>query len=260
MSGAEVSFDEQGYAAILRRALTLGYTPVPLCEGLAAGEKSLILRHDVDYSIEKAVRIAELEAELGLRSTYFILLGGPFYNVLAPKGRQALRRIASLGHEIGLHFDTSAYPDDSAAARANFAAERDLLAASSGVPVRSASQHNPSDKNPLDLGGLVELDAYAPALMTRYRYVSDSCMRWRSETPLDLIESGADVYFLTHPIWWTTPGQSLYGRLAHALGDMQAGLNAEMTQIVDYLGFLLAERERLDAEFKARRGWAESAD
>ncbi|HEY0327414.1 MAG TPA: hypothetical protein VGC46_15735 [Allosphingosinicella sp.] len=258
MSGAEIDFGEDGYAAILRRALGLGYKPVPLCDGLDAGEKSLILRHDVDYSIEKAVRIAELEAGLGLRSTYFILLGGPFYNVLAPKGRQALARIAALGHEIGLHFDTSAYPEDPAAARANFAAERDLLAAAAGVPVRSASQHNPSDKDPLDLSGLVELDAYAPPLMARYRYVSDSCMRWRAETPLDLLESGVDVYFLTHPIWWTTPGQSLYGRLAHALGDMQAGLNGEMTQIVDYLGFLLAERDRLDAEFKARRGWGES--
>ena len=259
MTGAAIDFDEQGYAAILRRALALGYAPVPLSEGLEAGEKSLILRHDVDYSIEKALRMAEIEAELGLRSTYFVLLSGLFYNVMAPKGRRALRRIAQLGHEIGLHFDTSAYPEDSAGARANFAAERDLLAAAAGVPVRSASQHNPSDKDPLDLNGLVDLDAYAPQLMARYRYVSDSCMRWRAETPLDLLETGVDVYFLTHPIWWTTPGQSLYGRLAQALGDMQADLNADMTQIVDYTGVLLAERERLDAEFKARRGWDESA-
>lgn len=259
MSGAGIDFDQQGYAAILRRALALGYTPVPLCEGLGAGEKSLILRHDVDYSIEKALQIAELEAQLGLRSTYFILLSGLFYNPLAPKGRRALTRIAEFGHEIGLHFDTSAYPEDPADARANFVAERDVLAAAAGVPVRSASQHNPSDKDPLDLSGLVDLDAYAPALMERYRYVSDSCMRWRSETPLDLLETGVDVYFLTHPIWWTTPGQSLYGRLAHALGDMLSDVSADMTHIVDYTGVLLSERERLDAEFKARRGWGESA-
>ncbi len=37
-------------------------------------KKSVILRHDVDYSIEDSLKLSELEQRLGVKSTYFILL------------------------------------------------------------------------------------------------------------------------------------------------------------------------------------------
>ena len=37
-----------------------------------------ILRHDIDYSPESALTMAEMEAEMGLRASYFILFSSPF--------------------------------------------------------------------------------------------------------------------------------------------------------------------------------------
>lgn len=76
------------------------YADVPRC---------VILRHDVDQSLSQALRMAELEAEEGVRSTWFVLLRTDFYNVFSKAGTEALRHIRSLGHEIGLHFDEASY-------------------------------------------------------------------------------------------------------------------------------------------------------
>ena len=72
--------------------------------------RCVILRHDIDSSLDQAVRLAELEAKAGVSSTWFILLRTNFYNVASKSGQQALRRIQALGHEIGLHFVEVCYP------------------------------------------------------------------------------------------------------------------------------------------------------
>ena len=47
--------------------------------------RPVILRHDIDYDLPKALGIAETEAAFGAggqaRSTYFVLLSSDFYNV-----------------------------------------------------------------------------------------------------------------------------------------------------------------------------------
>lgn len=74
--------------------------------------RCVILRHDIDYDMGQAVRLAELEAEEGVRSTYFVLLRTDFYNAASRAGQEALQRIQALGHEIGLHFDEASYAPD----------------------------------------------------------------------------------------------------------------------------------------------------
>jgi hypothetical protein len=71
-------------------------------------ERFLALRHDMDHDVENSVRLAEWEAEHGYRATYYVLhgdwyWGGPATTSPAPFVLRALDRIASLGHEIGLH-------------------------------------------------------------------------------------------------------------------------------------------------------------
>lgn len=54
--------------------------------------RCVILRHDVDTSLDQAVKLAELEAEEGVRSTWFVLLRTDFYNVASKAGQTALRK------------------------------------------------------------------------------------------------------------------------------------------------------------------------
>ena len=43
-------------------------------------KRCIIMRHDVDNSLSQAVRLAELEEECGVQSTFFVLLRTDFYN------------------------------------------------------------------------------------------------------------------------------------------------------------------------------------
>jgi hypothetical protein len=65
------------------------------------------LRHDMDHDLENAVRFAEWEASQGFRSTYFVLHTDWYWGDDPDHPSRfllkALHRIASLGHEIGVH-------------------------------------------------------------------------------------------------------------------------------------------------------------
>jgi hypothetical protein len=50
--------------------------------------------------------MAKIENELGVKATYFFQLHSEFYNVLEKEISEIVFQIKSLGHEIGLHFDS----------------------------------------------------------------------------------------------------------------------------------------------------------
>jgi len=62
-------------------------------------EKMLILRHDVDAKAANALRMANIEKELGIRASYYFRI--------VPKSNQPeiIKQIAALGHEIGYHYE-----------------------------------------------------------------------------------------------------------------------------------------------------------
>lgn len=67
--------------------------------------KAILLRHDIEFSVPIALRMAEIENDLSIRATYFIQLHGDFYNVLEKRTFEQLKRIEALGHQLALHFD-----------------------------------------------------------------------------------------------------------------------------------------------------------
>lgn len=62
-------------------------------------EKFIVLRHDVDLKVENSVATAKIENELGINSTYY-------FRVI-PESNQPdkIKKIASLGHEVGYHYE-----------------------------------------------------------------------------------------------------------------------------------------------------------
>jgi len=69
-------------------------------------KKAIILRHDIEFSVPIAERMAVIESELGITATYFIQLHGEFYNPLDKEYYKSIKRILDLGHHLGLHFDS----------------------------------------------------------------------------------------------------------------------------------------------------------
>ena len=68
----------------------------------------LILRHDVDLSLDAALRMAEVEAEAGAWSTWFLMTRSVFYNLASHEGERAIARLRELGGRVAHH---AVWPD-----------------------------------------------------------------------------------------------------------------------------------------------------
>jgi hypothetical protein len=174
-------------------------------------EHRLILRHDVDVSVDCALQMAQVEKELGVRSIYFFLLTSPLYNLLSKEAAKQVRAIHELGHEIGLHFDPDAYPSD-----AFDHVQDELTTLVSFYPFANPiwiSFHRPGPKagqlSELKLPGGIR-HTYETQFFAGLAYFSDSRGSWGRGNPVDSEEfkQGKSMQVLTHPVWWVHEGQT----------------------------------------------------
>jgi len=183
------AFDLDHYAELLDAAKTGGYRFAFFDREPAPGD--LLLRHDVDLSLEAALRLAELETEAGAQATYFLMTQSVFYNLGSPEGERALARLRELGHRVGLH---AVYP------RFELDERFDSVVA----------WHNPDPefmREPLDDAINVMQSGY----FDPEHYRSDSNQQWRNGCPHDELAAGGFEWLqlLTHPEIWAYPGETM---------------------------------------------------
>jgi len=94
----------------------------------------VVLRHDVDRQVNAALRMAELEAELGIRSTYYVRKQP---SVFKP---EAIRQLHDLGHEVGYHYEILAKSKGNKE-KAIYLFEEELKQFREIVPVSTISMH-----------------------------------------------------------------------------------------------------------------------
>ncbi len=241
-------FSADGYSNVIAHARAAGYNLIPMRECAEAGRDipTMVLRHDVDLSLDFACEMAAMEAGLGVKSTYFILPHNKYYDPFSTIGARQVREIVKQGHEIGLHWDSSIYDEDAERIRQGFISDRSRLAEINGTEIVSASQHIPIDTPYFDVAELIPFEAYSPAIAERYRYVSDSAMSWRDVTVWDLIDTGIDIQFLAHPVWWMAEGVALRDKLGTLKAKNPSSLHSTIDAFADYVERCLADREHLD--------------
>ena len=167
-------------------------------------DKRVILRHDIDYSMERAFKLAQVEQEEGVRSTYFALLRTDFYNPASISAYKALHSIVDLGHNIGLHFDETVYNYDHRSMEYYISKEARILSELLEVEINSFSLHRPNAvtlETELEIPGFV--NSYSEEFFQNFKYVSDSRRRWR-EPVEEIIQSEAyrRLHILTHAFWY----------------------------------------------------------
>lgn len=168
-----------------------------------------VLRHDVDVELGKAVKLAHLEEELGVKSTYFIMVSSDVYNIYSGPSKQAVDGILKLGHSLGLHFDMTAYTD---ADRLGFYAgvEQRVLEDLFDVEVGPVSYHC-YYKLPTNFKfNFVGINASEEPFMTNVKYFADSYGCWRYGHPLgsDHFNRSLPLHVNCHPEWWSERGES----------------------------------------------------
>lgn len=198
----------QLYMDFLNKAKLRGYTFVQF-QNFLPGLKLLparyiVLRHDVDFAPHYSLEMAALEHDVGISSTFFVLVDGQFYDPLESDNIRCLRQIRSLGHEIGLHFTVSCsvHPD----LGEEVAFRLKVLSNIIDAPVCSFSQHDPVNAGfatvNLPTGHHPCVDATDVIKGNNLLYVSDSAMMWRRYTFETAMEEDRNLCLLAHPHSW----------------------------------------------------------
>jgi len=199
-------FDLSHYREILEAAQAGGYRFAAFGDFPERGD--LFLRHDIDLSLDAALTMAELEAELGVRTTYLLMTESVFYNLASAEGVATIQRLRELGHRIGLH---AVHPRIDLDDRFE--------------PV--VSWHNPRPEYMSEeIPGAINV--YAERYFSPQTYRSDSNQRWRSGCPHEELRVGSFPWLqvLIHPEIWVYPGTTM-GQTMRAMVEAEKARRLE---------------------------------
>jgi len=200
------SFDLVHYREILEAAQAGGYRFTAFGDVPERGD--LFLRHDIDLSLDAALTMAELEAELGVRTTFLLMTESVFYNLASAEGVAAIERLRELGHRIGLH---AVHPHVELDDRFE--------------PV--ISWHNPGPEYMSEeIPGAINV--YGERYFSPQTYRSDSNQRWRSGCPHEELRVGSFPWLqiLIHPEIWVYPGATM-GQTMRAMVEAEKARRLE---------------------------------
>lgn len=205
-------------------------------------DKSIILRHDIDFSPSRAIDIARIEYQLGVKSTYFILLSTEFYNVFSKETAGIFNEILDMGHDIGLHFDEQRYDASSINQMKDYVYhESKILEKALGVSINVVSMHRPSKislDNNIKFEGII--NSYSQMFFKDMKYVSDSRMNWREDV-IEIIKSNKydKIHILTHPFWYSNKFEKTEDKLMCFINDAKINrydsLNSNFRDLIEYI-------------------------
>lgn len=205
------TFTLANYERLLVRGINSGYRTQTLIRRFrqatsALEGRTLLLRHDVDLSLSDARQMARLEANLGVKSTYFVRVRAAGYNPFAHENHAVLDEIRRLGHEIGLHSEAN-LESTKTAAHQLLVREKCILESILNYPVAGVALHLPKRGIPLfaDVPASsfgFDYEAYGDEIMGGFRFISDSNRKWGKGSPVELLGTEQRIYLLVHPFWW----------------------------------------------------------
>ena len=115
----------------------------------------LVLRHDVDRSLQSALRMAQLEAVFGFQGTYYVRTTRAVFR--PPE----LQRLGRLGHEVGYHYEVLSQAKGNVE-QAIILFEQELRRLRQSIPVDTVSMHGSplTPWNNLELGQIYDFQDY----------------------------------------------------------------------------------------------------
>ncbi|QAB16833.1 GCN5 family acetyltransferase [Leucobacter muris] len=202
----------KSYSDALKDYVDTGYAVTSFQKYLAdPQERHMVLRHDIDNTIEQALRVARVDAEAGVSSTFFLRVHARGYNLLSLPSLQIVQEMEQLGHEVQLHLE-GGLCDWLGSDNLDWAdRQRAVFEAAVGRPLGGFSSHEPARTGGLEFAnGLLErwsdsvaYHAYEERFMTpSMKYLSDSSGRWREGHFGEWVGKEPLMQVLTHPFWW----------------------------------------------------------
>ncbi len=181
-------------------------------------DQFIIVRHDVEFSVDRAYALSKVEKEMDFSSTFFFQWTNNSYNILSKRNRDIITKMHEDGHVIGLHFALNGLTDIEVIKKQ---IEREIKAWNTMLEfhVDTFSIHRPPNSV---LAANIEIEgitnAYAQEFFTyaeqiedgselQVKYLSDAQHRWNYGIPdRQTLLLNDKVQVLTHPYSWTEEG------------------------------------------------------
>lgn len=202
------AFTHDFYRQMLEQALAHGYQFVDF-ETFDPDSKqpSILLRHDIDLSVDAAYEMAKIEYELGIRATYFWRLNSTFYSLMSQHDHPKFKTIHDeWGHYCGLHFDPLFYEQNGLELYDGIKRDNAILSLIAGQEIKVLSQHRPASlgmtQDSAEHQELMRFFAYNPRYTQGAKYISDSARNWREGDLTQHIGKHHHIQVLVHPVWW----------------------------------------------------------
>ena len=176
---------------------------------LSYDKVNVFIRHDVDISLKRTMKMAEIEHSLGIHSTYLFRMYAERYSF--EEAIPIIKKLSEWGFDIGLHYETLSQTQGNTEEAIRLF-EENLMNIRRIVSVRVVAAHgqrgyknrdiwNAVDRNKLQIKSLYDMD---PDM-----YISDAGgKRLKKEGEKILFgrvyeaRAGNVVQFLIHPDWW----------------------------------------------------------
>lgn len=211
-------FSYAEYKAMMDAIKSIG-TQIPFDLSLAQGS-FIIMRHDVEFSVERAYNLAKFEKENGFKSIFFFQITNNTYNMFSKKNVEIAREIKAMGHDVGLHFHMNGI-DNITKMRKEIELECRIMGEMLGMEIERFSIHRPSQ---LALAANMKFDhlinayqdeffSYTPDMTAKppeIKYFSDARHQWNYGLIPDkeTLQKYPKIQILTHPYSWTEQGYS----------------------------------------------------
>ncbi len=172
-----------------------------------------ILRHDVEFNIDRAQKIGAIDKEHGIKSTFFFQVISSAYNPFSVKNKTKILSLVEMGHSVGLHFYVSHVPTNNfEKLEYEFNQQKKMFEAGLELPCKIFSFHRPAPSSwVLEIRKdylFGTINAYGPSFFEyspnpkQIKYTADSNHRWKYGHPLDNLEF-KKMQILVHPDEWS---------------------------------------------------------
>ena len=177
-------FTYEDYKQLLQAFIDRGYTFVSFNE-LFREKTDLTVNifHPIDVGLQFLPRMAQIDHEHKIRSTFHLSVVSRLYNLFSPQSQAVIQGLLNLNHHIGLHWDI----ESDISNEDQFSILGDLVRP---FPLDGMTEHRPPSRQS-PLGDIT--------------YFADSRGKWRYGHPLDSQEfkEGKQMGLAVHPFLYS---------------------------------------------------------
>ena len=221
---AKFSFDEYReilklYLPILKDFQDIDHSTTDFC----------LLRHDVEFSLERALEIAKIDSSYGIKSSFFIQVLNDAYNPLSSVNSDLIKKIEEYGHFVGLHFYVSHLKEgDLKGLKNELNRQVRILQECVEAKISRFSYHRPPhwalEIDTYQFSNLINVYShpYFELITTgnpvKVKYMADSNHKWKYGHPLEIKDCKC-FHLLIHPDEWSEKGGNEYENFAGIIDE-----------------------------------------